>query len=70
MKHHYTDPAGVTHTWETPDQQTPLDPPGVLAALLAATGVLTLDDAANAVNQTPEALIAEVQAWAVAKEQQ
>lgn len=69
MKHFYTDPNGVTHEWETPDPpQAPLDQPAVIAALLAATGVLSLDDAANAVGQTPAALVAEVQAWAVAQD--
>ena len=70
MRHTYTDPHGVTHTWETPDTPTPLDPVGVLATLLAVIGVANLDDAANAVGLTPADLIHEAQAWALAKEQQ
>ena len=66
MRHHYTDPAGVTHTWETPDTPTPLDPLGVLATLLAVTGAVTVQDAANAVGLTPQNLIQEAQAWAAA----
>lgn len=46
-----------------------LDRTGALAALLAATSVLTVTDAANAVGQTPDALIAEVEAWAAAEGQ-
>jgi hypothetical protein len=45
--------------------QAPLDPVGALATLLAVTGTLTVDDAANAVGLTPADLIAEAQAWAV-----
>lgn len=68
MKHYYTDPAGVAYEWETPDPpQAPLDQPAVIAALLAATGVLSLEDAANAVGQSPSALVAEVEAWAAAQ---
>lgn len=68
MRHHYTDPAGVTHSWETPDTPTPLDPLGVLATLLAVTGAVTVQDAANAVGLTPQNLIQEAQAWAAAQE--
>ena len=49
---------------EEPD--VPLDPPGVLATLLAVLGVVSVEDAANAVGLTPEALVAEAEAWAVA----
>lgn len=67
MKNHFTDPNGVTHTWETPDPpQTPLDPTGALATLLAVTEVLTVEDAANAVGLTPQELIAEAEAWQAA----
>ena len=69
MKHHYTDPSGVTHTWETPDVHTPLDTAGVIATLLAVTGNLTVQDAANAVGLTPDDLVREAQAWAAAQEE-
>ena len=68
MRHHYTDPAGNTHTWETPDTPTPLDPLGALATLIAVLGLATPADAANAVGLTPDDLINEAQAWAVASE--
>lgn len=68
MIHHYTDPKGVTHTWETPDAPAPpLDPTGALATLLAVTETLTVEDAANAVGLTPTDLVAEAQAWAAAQ---
>ena len=70
MRHYYTDPAGVTHEWETPDQPTPLDTLGVIATLNAVLGVWPLDDAARAVGLTPQDLINEAQAWAVAQENQ
>ncbi len=71
MIHHFTDPQGVTHTWETPDPpQTPLDPTGALATLLAVTETLTVEDAANAVGLTPANLVAEAEAWAIAQEEQ
>ena len=66
MRHHYTDPAGVTHTWETPDTPTPLDPLGALATLLAVLGLATVDDAANAVGLTPTDLELEALAWGAA----
>jgi len=67
MKHFYTDPAGVTHEWETPDQLAPLDPVSVLATLLAVNGLATVQDAANAVGLTPQDLINEAHAWAIAQ---
>lgn len=52
---------------ELPDPpQKPLDETGVLATLLAVTGVLSVEDAANAVNRTADELVLEAQAWAVA----
>ena len=45
--------------------QAPLDSSGALATLLAVTGTLTVEDAANAVGLTPADLVAEAQAWAV-----
>ena len=47
--------------------QAPLDPAGALATLLAVTGTLTVDDAANAVGLTAADLVAEAQAWSVAE---
>ena len=67
VKHFYTDPSGVTHTWETPDEHTPLDTLGVMATLNAVLGIWTLQDAANAVGLTPDDLIREAQAWAAAQ---
>jgi len=43
--------------------QEPLDQVGVLGTLLVVTGVLTLDNGANALGLTPEQLVAEAQAW-------
>lgn len=48
--------------------QRPLEPAGALATLLVVEGLLPLQDAANAVYQTPEALILEAEAWAAAEE--
>ena len=47
--------------------QAPLDSVGALATLLAVTGTLTVNDAANAVGLTAADLVAEAQAWAVAE---
>jgi hypothetical protein len=46
----------------------PLDPLGSLTTLLVVEGVLPIDDAANAIHSTPEALIAEAEGWAAASE--
>lgn len=46
----------------------PLDPVGALATLLAVTGTLTVEDAANAVRLLPADLVAEAEAWAAAAE--
>lgn len=53
---------------ELEDEPMPLDRTGALATLLAVTGTLTVEDAANAVHLTPDDLIAEAQAWAAALE--
>ena len=47
----------------------PLDPAGAgpLATLLVVEGVLPLEDAAAAVQATPEHLIHEAEAWSVAE---
>lgn len=67
MKHFYTDPAGNQFEWETPNPpQPPLDPTGALATLLAVLEVVPVEDAANSVGLTPNELILEAQAWAVA----
>lgn len=68
MKNFYTDPDGRTYEWESPDPpQAPLDATGALATLLAVTGTLAVEDAANAVGLPPEALVAEAEAWAAAQ---
>lgn len=46
--------------------QRPLDVNGVMATLNAVLGVWPLQDAANAVGLTPQDLITEAEAWAVA----
>lgn len=46
----------------------PLNPPGVLATLLVVNGILDINDAANAVHVTPQALIDEAKGWAAAEE--
>jgi hypothetical protein len=43
-----------------------LDTAGSLATLLVVEGVLPIEDAANSQHTTPEHLIAEAEAWAVA----
>jgi hypothetical protein len=65
MIYHYTDPNGVTYTWETPDVHSPLNTEGVIATLNAVLGLWTVEDAANAVGLTPADLVAEAQAWSV-----
>ena len=47
--------------------QQPLSQVGALATLLVVTGVLTLEDGANALGLLPEQRVAEAQAWAVAR---
>ena len=69
MIHHYTDPQGVTHTWETPDPPAlPLDPTGVIATLNVVLGLWPIEDAANAVGLVPADLVAEAEAWAAAQQ--
>ena len=64
MRHHLTRPDGEIVTWDTPDPPRPaLDPTGALATLLAVTGAVTVDDAANAVGLTADDLTAEAEAW-------
>ena len=63
-----TKPKNNVASVETIDvPQAPLTPVGVLAALLAVTQVLTVEDAANAVGLTPADWVAEAQAWAAAE---
>lgn len=53
---------------ELPDPpQQPLSQVGALTTLLVVTGVLTLEDGANALGLQHEELVAEAQAWAVAR---
>lgn len=52
--------------WTEPVRTEPLDPVGALATLLVVVGTLDVQDAANAVGLTPDDLIAEAQAWAIA----
>jgi hypothetical protein len=47
----------------------PLDSLGAAVTLLAVVGAVTVEDAANAVGQPPEALVAEAEAWAAAQQQ-
>jgi hypothetical protein len=44
----------------------PLDAAGVMATLNAVLGIWPVEDAANAVGLTPDDLVAEAEAWAVA----
>ena len=64
-----------TELWSDKDREwivatttPPLDPIGALATLLAVTGTLSVDDAANAVGLTQAELIAEAQAWYIAQD--
>jgi hypothetical protein len=66
MKHFLTRPDGTTVTWDTPDVPVALDGLPVLAALLAATGVINLTDAANVAGVTEQALVDEVLGWGAA----
>lgn len=58
--------AGIEALWGEVTPPARLDPPGVIAALLAATEVVGVQDAANTVGLTPADLIHEVEAWAYA----
>lgn len=67
-------PVGV-ELWSDKDREwiaattpPPLDAAGALATLLAVVGNVTVEDAANAVGLTPDDLVREAQAWAVAQE--
>ena len=48
-----------------PPQYQPLNHAGALATLLVVQGVLPLQDAANAIGEQPEHLIAEAEAWSL-----
>lgn len=56
----------VVESVEVADIQQPLDAAGSLATMLAVQGVLSVQDAADAVGLTAADLTAEAQAWAVA----
>ena len=51
--------------WDMTCDYPPLDAAGALATLLVVEGVLPLADAANAVNEEPDHLIAEAEAWSL-----
>jgi hypothetical protein len=53
--------------WIAATRPPALDPVGALATLLAVTGTLTLEDAANAAHLLPADLVAEAEAWAAAQ---
>lgn len=60
--------SNIVEEYDLPDPpQAPLDATGALATLLAVTGTLTVEDAANAVGLPPEALVLEAEAWAAAQ---
>ena len=44
----------------------PLDATGALATLFATKGILTTEEAADAIGRQPSELVAEAEAWAVA----
>jgi hypothetical protein len=68
---HYRTVDGQTLTYEVPDPpRAPLDAAGVMATLNAVLGLWPVEDAANAVGLTPDDLVAEAEAWAVASEAQ
>ena len=68
MRNFYTDPAGHTYEWETPDPSfAPLDPIGVVATLNAVLGLWTLEDAANVAGVSQDDLVREAQSWAAAQ---
>lgn len=50
------------------DPQQPLDTIGALATLLAVVEIVTVEDAANAIQRTPADLVAEAEAWKAASE--
>ncbi len=58
----------VVEIVEVTDVHNPLDTNGVIATLNAVLGVWSLSDAANVAGVTPDDLIREAQAWAVAQQ--
>lgn len=54
----------IPEGWIEPPK--PLDSIGSLATLLVVTGILNIEDAANAVRLTPIDLTTEAEAWAIA----
>lgn len=56
---------GYTVTTPDPPPYPPLDATGALATLLVVDGVVTLQDAANAIGEEPEHLVHEAEAWGV-----
>ena len=60
------DPSPAFIASQTPDPPfPPLDPTGALATLLVVEGVVSLQDAANALHEEPAHLEPEAQAWGV-----
>ena len=60
----------VVYEAEWLEPATPLNTLGVLATLLAVSGVVSVEDAANAVNLEVDDLVTEAQSWAVASQEQ
>jgi hypothetical protein len=59
--------SNIVEEYEVPDPPgAPLDAAGVMATLNAVLGLWPVEDAANAVGLTPDDLVAEAEAWAVA----
>lgn len=56
----------IVHESEIEIPDTPLDKIGVIATLLAVSGVVSVGDAANSVGLKPQDLIVEAQSWAAA----
>ena len=58
----------IVEVLDLPDApQQPLSQVGALTTLLVVTGALTLEDGANALGLSHAQLVAEAQAWAVAR---
>ena len=56
---------GITDDGIPVPEYEPLGPTGSLATLLVVEGVLVLEDAANAIREEPEHLVAEAEAWSL-----
>lgn len=70
MRIEYYENSVLVRVDDLPDPpQAPLDAVGALATLLAVTGAVTVQDAANAVGLTAQDLINEALAWGAAQGQ-